>query len=132
MTYTPAQLDRIDALVAEKVMGWKWHNRLLCWVLGGVATLSETRSKRDYQPTRSIANAWEVVEHFGVLPVSIDNCWRDVGGERVSGWTCEITSHECTGEATASTAPLAICLAALRALGIDVEKEIARGPEVKA
>lgn len=48
------ELDTIDRQIAEKVMGWN-HDTGNIWSNGGIEVLN-------WQPTRNIAQAWEVLE----------------------------------------------------------------------
>lgn len=135
----------LDALVAEKVMGWP-HEQMLV----GIGTFYDAmhlepsraayrrRSHVDrfwerWSPSGSevvvsdtvpsystdIAAAWEVVEH---LPLT---WWPEVGRmQDGSSWYCELClgSPDPAGvgpaiRVVAATAPLAICLAALKAVG---------------
>jgi len=152
-TYTPEQLRRIDALVAEKVMEWirppKEKKYDGAWTIifnddGKITHLEQNGLKikceeyydewywknpegkyRDYTPewSENIIHAWMVVEkmrkyakspvdHNGIL-IMLDD----------SGWYCEFPAPRWE-EATCLTAPLAICLAALKAVGVNVEKEL--------
>ena len=63
--------------------------------------------------------AWDVVEEWGVLPWNIDNGWREKDGERISGVTCKVTTHTGSFEATEKDMPMAVCVCALRAVGVD-------------
>ena len=68
MTYTDAQLDRIDSLLAERLMGWEWLPKLSCWSpTGPDATLAHTRSRREFRPTRDLVAAFEVAERLRVI-----------------------------------------------------------------
>lgn len=139
-----------DALVAEKVMGWKRYaavsrgNRVVviaeklgdCWHIHSRSQrdpgtweatddpLTETWNLKRY--TTSISAAWEVVEKMreeGLL--------FEIGSRVSEGWYA-MTMHadyrscpECDGPYDlpywhAPTAPEAICLAALRAKGVEV------------
>lgn len=66
-----------------------------------------------------ISAAWQVVEKLGM--VTIENATPH------GPWSVGFTAHDCEGEphwvhVEADTAPLAICLAALKACGVEVEK----------
>jgi hypothetical protein len=116
----------LDALVAEKVMGWTWHDTMLCWYPSTPgATLNDTRSKQDWQPSTDISAAWEVVEK------STSFCevsrWIDEATGKIE-YVCGITighkpdpSGDQPSVAIADTAPRAICLAALKAVGVEVD-----------
>jgi hypothetical protein len=110
---------QLDALVAEHVMGWKKSNHLGSVIYEGKVwaydmspdDASESYVNEEHLPrfSTSIADAWLVVEKMA---------------ERSSDWSvCEgITAAFLTDEwhdVTADTAPEAICLAALKAVGYD-------------
>lgn len=115
----------IDKLVAEKVMGWKvksiqtserswqdaWRNedeKIMAWY-------------REWKPSTDISSAWQVfewLEAHGVVSVSSadDN-----------GKGCTFIPYVFRGQGlrdvsvSASCHPRAICLVALRAVGVEVE-----------
>lgn len=112
---TPEQHRKLDALVAEKVMNGK--------------------TPGDWHPSTDIADAWEVVEatslryREGLFGVNV--CRTAAGNpaysydatiyERIygkDGWATDDYKF-C---AHAPTAPLAICLAALKAKGVDTKE----------
>jgi hypothetical protein len=136
----------LDALVAEHIFGWTWwrQNSLRGTYLVDPtgwakdvgweqATRDDRRSERWYDYlfhwSTDIAAAWEVVEamraQYGVEMGSVESdTWR--------GWYCEFCDYsivrngkaKIVGEAVDNTLPLAICRAALRAKGIDVEHRV--------
>lgn len=111
----------LDALVAEKVMGWKrlyrvdWHGMDWMWDKKQGALYPEIQTTPQY--STSIEAAWEVVGKFTFFYL-----WRD--GKLLDGqWECKLTEKdEREFYVVAPTAPHAICLAALRAVGVDVDK----------
>jgi hypothetical protein len=108
---TPRQRD---ALVAEKVMGWiKSTERPQRWITD-YGALHE-----DYwRPTSSIAAAWEVVEKMR------SNGWEfelDSDVDRINEWCATFVTLSAVERGISPKAPEAICLAALRAVGVDVE-----------
>jgi hypothetical protein len=106
----------LDALVAEKVMGWKWigpdefnDNRHL--TLGGQKVQARIP---DY--STDIAAAWDVVEKMRPTFNLVLEC---VSLE----YNCHVARPGHLDEKVnvrADTAPLAICLAALKACGVEV------------
>ena len=115
----------LDALVAEKVMGFYWrdvneHQRALC--PPGIDDFFEILWGEDldkYVPDYStdITAAWLVVEkhpHYFIL--SRTNDWRGPGmlGDPKK-WVCRFYAPE-RFKVVADTAPLAICRAALKAV----------------
>ena len=114
----------LDALVAEKVMGIKLcHHELhetrptckYCHLNKGFWQPKWGRIEPPRHYSTDIAAAWEVVETFagkvyvGMARGKYSGDWKAVIGDRVR------PSYEIEAE----TAPLAICLAALKAKGID-------------
>ena len=111
----------MDALIAEKVMGWKKI------VIGGVGwfvkesplgmSYQYMTQSGDFEPSTDIAAAWQVVEKMSSRkdwdehPVCIvrNYAFKDM-------WTVELRDYDF--DATAETAPLAICRAALLAVMI--------------
>lgn len=103
----------LDALVAEKVMGWhKGAELSSAWF--------DSRHNfvhwKEWCPTVDIKAAWEVVEKMREEGTDVDIYWS--GNEWI------VTLGENPGGspdgATSDTAPRAICLAALRAKGVEV------------
>ena len=103
----------LDALVAEKVMGWR--RREGRWLVP-----DRVYSRRNCpRYSTSIAAAWQVVERFEERvaiegPVTTSDIWR------CSIWTSWDENRE-SSVADTTSAPRAICLAALRAVGVGVE-----------
>lgn len=122
----------LDALVAEKVMGWKLENyetsepastdrhyldasRNDGWAWVGRETDIEAWQ---WQPSTDIAAAWEVVEkllpcQFTLGSPEKESAKGDVWYAEFGEWVDHLFQGE---EATAPTAPHAICLAALKAM----------------
>lgn len=112
--------DLINALVAERVMGWTYlNNDETSAQLAGVARPiycswidknKKLRTIGDFDPSRNIAHAMEVFDKFedGVIT-------KDAWGYEVKTnlWISEHDANLC----------IAICLAALRAVGV-TDKEI--------
>lgn len=124
-------LREIDKLVAEKVMGWVaggngyWHDPAR-----GPADASFVGSTRwtiygpdgdgefvNFRPSEDIAAAWEVVEAFPCEDVFLGSA-HDVQSNR---WQWCVSFNNPEDIAYADTMPLAICLAALKAKGVEVE-----------
>lgn len=108
-------LRKIDALVAEKVMGWRPPSEDVAdlWERSKVWYSPETASAEhlpDY--SSDIADAWEVVEKLE----SEDPGYFNLSVTTPPGWY--VTFVDPDSCAYADTAPLAICLAALKAKGI--------------
>lgn len=114
----------LDALVAEKVMGWK-RNKFsagLSWdTPSGYRTWEPSSFGSGFQPSVDIAVAWEVVEKI-VTPtrcVDVRSLFAKTGPDP---WECFVYDEMQDGDGVdvsveAQTAPLAICLAALKLVG---------------
>lgn len=113
----------LDALIAEKVMGLVEHasyagkNKVsLGWRKQGDISFIDLRKLKDY--STNIKDAWEVVEKTGLLIV------YELHQESDSGkWLIGYGSDGCgfTTMFEADSAPLAICLAALKSIGVTIE-----------
>lgn len=98
----------LDALVAEKAMGWA-RNRGSG--VGFTTPDGEYRSIDIWSPSTDIAAAWQVV---GKLRE------RGFGFSLNDAWIAWFLAAPNEYQASADTAPHAICLAALRAVGAEV------------
>ena len=98
---------KLDALVAEKVMGW---------ISGNSATVTTTGDVKWFETpaySTSISAAWEVVEKFEDSEV-----FRNDDDNGPIEWHCRLGYWKTgiLGHGIAPTAPLAICRAALKAV----------------
>ena len=109
----------IGALIAERVMGWRKVTQMddcACWDAGESVRryTGPTDNDGQFDPLTNIAHAWEVVEKMSYWNITVQHdarqghWWCRIEGERVCAADVDVT-------VTAKTAPLAICLAALRA-----------------
>ena len=118
----------LDTLVAEKVMGVDlspvehkaWDGRL-SFVPGAIAWCTDWTESPEPEPfSTSIEAAWEVVEKLTMHSIQIRINKHDASD--ITWW--EVYIHrDFTGEeyrAYADTASRAICLAALKAVGVEV------------
>lgn len=110
----------LDALVADRVMGWKsTGGRHLAWEKGnGLITWEDSSWGNGFRPSTEIYAAWEVVEKF----------FRKGTQTLIIGCRGRAFSFRCywngnRGEAIADSAPLAICRAALMAVMGEEEAE---------
>lgn len=117
--------DALDALIAEKVMGWERQpsagpfpelNPKGYWW-----RIPETGwGRQDFHPSLFIADAWMVVEKLKALPYAKGD--QDPISELRLWWSNQTKTWHCRTwgenfyEAKADTAPEAICLAALKAI----------------
>lgn len=126
----------IDALVAMRVMGWryeevpaggngifaKWYDADGHEMWNNMVTVTHIWGDR-WQPSSNIAQAFQALEQFRP-PKYLYRVCSSVDGR----WWCEIALLETKEGATtfdscresADTAPMCICLAALRVHGIEV------------
>jgi len=110
----------LDALIAEKVMGWKFIGPFTTdptlgsdrWATDGNGCERYYSDVPDY--STSIAAAWEVVEKFKHIQLSVGHAgvWYAV----ISVYKDESTLFEEFEGASNKSAPHAICLAALNSL----------------
>ena len=120
----------LDVLVAEKVMGWKNispHYSKTPW-----GTDPKHGMNWCQLPSYStyIVAAWEVVEKMASLDWDVNiSLSSKLPSDDVERWYCEMTCGDDNAawrddfrfiQIWASTAPLAICLAALKAVGVEV------------
>lgn len=97
----------IDELVAQDILGWSWSTE-------DGAVMSPDRNWYagiDFKPSTDISDAWKVVEKMSLFSGEYylyDN----------SVWTFPDDIY-----VNASTVEMAICLAALKAKGIEVEED---------
>lgn len=125
---TDAELRELDAQIAVEVMGWKpWRSPAAktadpdCWLTGN--TESPTHAMWGWKPSVDMSDAWRAVEKLiadwsGRLRVTVETSGK--------GATCDIvalTGHGRQGRADSDSAPLAICLAAIRASGSEASTE---------
>jgi Phage ABA sandwich domain len=119
----PPELDRreLDLLVSENVLGHQ--------ILGNrKGTLKERTRDGQVRPLRPYSSdinaAWEVVRRMGITLIPIENDqWFGLVG-KTKGWASpgeflkylQTADFVNAGAAVADTAPLTICLAALKAL----------------
>jgi len=112
----------LDALVAEKVMGWEyvidgegtgWVDKATEQFVTGYNNDDPSQPEIAPPPfSTSIAAAWEVVEKL-----KSDNRTIDISSA-TPGWRAIIDEcHDWKVEVRAETAPRAICLAAMKASG---------------
>ena len=117
----------IDALIAKKVMGYE-PSEFTHWPCGKARSPNQLYWRKDGKLfmfdnlphySTDIAAAWQVVE-------KIKGKYRGVEiGYRLGGWFCQIEDgtsdidERYIAQAEADTAPLSICLAALKAVGVE-------------
>lgn len=110
------ELDKLDHLAAEKIMGW-FLTDYGAWVTVTRSTTNKGDDifhhyKVDYQPTRNIAQAWELLEKLGLNRYRLYKHSKD--------FQLVIQTKSDFFEAQAETASLAITKACLKAVGVDV------------
>ena len=118
----------LDALVAEKVMGWRLldppqadqPSYWATWVM-----LPHREAAKDWSPSTNIAAAWEVVERLRANGYS----WMQFT-LIADQWDLEMGQggHDIGCDTLAPTAPLAICRAALKAASYDDYKSFLNEP----
>lgn len=119
-------LREIDRLVATKVMGWKIYADSAGYKFWSINENDISRiicSVTSFEPTKDIADAWQVVEKLRERKIfSLYDAW-DEDDNKIFCAVFEYndTYHVVEYKEYAETAPLAICLAALKSVGVEVE-----------
>ena len=118
----------LDALIAEKVMGWRDIATDGVSVYGHLPPgtephLNVTRAGNGFYHIKrystSIADAWEVVERMRELSFVLTLSWQSRNSEWCAHWFYPADrTHKA---AFHKSAPRAICLAALKTIGVDVD-----------
>jgi hypothetical protein len=126
---------RLDAIVAEKVMGWTVERaQIPTYPRGGIPHVSV---RTVYTVTRPDGSQWSPVYDLDItdLPrysTNIADAWKVVEKMRDDGWhpavEWELNQWECTmwhvayesGYARSDSAPEAICMAVLKAKGVGI------------
>ena len=116
---------QLDQLVATKVMGWEIASTKASYRKespdGGRDTIIMAH---DFRPSESIAHAWEVVEKMRSDNISLGITWTTGRFSVCQVSMCRSTMCEpIIYTANADTAPMAICLCALQAVGLAGVKE---------
>ena len=111
----------LDALVARMVVGWTWDD-VSAWAPGRSRYARNLPGREwEFLPHYStdMAAAWELVERFDTAEVR--RVYKPGSRRGDFYWIASLTGPKAGafGDASAATAPLAICLAALDA--VDVE-----------
>lgn len=112
----------MDALVARKVMGWKlketFNGGRAVEIWEGDPKARWGRIIQGFQPSQRIPDAWEIVEKL----YSEKKWGINVRSDHVNkGWIIDSYKLDLKGqfEVFAKTAPMAICLAGLKIVGIE-------------
>lgn len=115
----------LDVLVAEKVMGWRAHT---IWGTDYEVGSGEPVRRICYAPYYStdIAAAWDVVQKMREDRRKVLVHWENgqTSAYNEEFWEVEISGPlrlDAAFRAHADTAPHAICIAALRAVGVEVD-----------
>ena len=121
-------MGRIDALVAEKVMGWKKIEEgvLWWWEIPGEDPHHEDWNGHSHTPeyTRDPAAMMEVIEAMRKDGRKVTYETGYFGGRCVNDVVISMNMKpgSRSGEADADTMPLAVALASLKAHGVEVPK----------
>ena len=116
----------LDALVAEKVMGWVVvRKQSIANAMGqhvmddyvGQPSIGVTQPVLVPRYSLMIQEAWKVADHLRNRSQFVA-VLSGMGPQGVQPWICKINRDGGFLEERADTAPVAICLAALKAVGI--------------
>ena len=132
-TEIPIDTDRnreIDKLIAEKVMGWTYLEKAKLNGHSGTdwTGITPTLSRQSIPTyTTDVAAAWTVIKKLKDRDGHPNYLWLSYQGDAVltkhnsSHWLCAFASPE-QFRAEADTAPMAIALAALAAVGVEIKE----------
>lgn len=101
-------LQEINNLIADKVMNWKLKE-----MFHGDFWIDENEGwhlKQLWKPTTNIDDAWLVAEKFEYIDIE----------KNAGHYYCALMNEQFY-QGDASRAPLAICIAALKSVGVEVE-----------
>ena len=116
----------LDALVAEKVMGWvEVRKQSIANAMGqhvmddyvGQPSIGVTQPVLVPRYSLMIQEAWKVADHLRSRSQFVAVI-SGMGPQGVQPWICKINRDGGFLEERADTAPVAICLPALKAVGI--------------
>lgn len=114
----------MDALIAERVMGWEIHPHKTHYIHNDGKT-GYFVPCGEFQPSEDIAAAWQVVERMRYKNFYSQHTDLTLASENEEWWSWTFIDHNplagYSEKATAETAPLAICRAALLAV-MDCDK----------
>ena len=124
---------KLDALVAEKVMGWRVEAApSLTWYWDGP---NHSIDSNDWRPSTNMSDAWMLVEKFKGARSRGGRIWVQVYAEPTAKeykeigeidhglpeWTCVIGNSRTKNiRVSGESAEHAICLAFLRFVGVDL------------
>lgn len=112
------ELDRLDRLAAEKVMGWLWVPDAINYQ-GGAWRTTNWHYRESWQPTRRIEQAWECLEKLGSKWWKVE--YVDISDSPTPNYSCLILINPYLNIIEfADTAAEAIVRACLKAKGIEV------------
>ncbi|WP_049680939.1 BC1872 family protein [Peribacillus loiseleuriae] len=107
----------IDRLIAEKVMGWTSDGYLYHDMITG-----DMCSINEFRPSEDLEDAWLIVEKISYgnteLIFDLELRYKGFWAYFTDGKSDDYSSEQ------EKTAPLAICVAALKATGVNIEEEV--------
>lgn len=115
----------IDVLIATNFMGWKYDPKFVhkwTFPVGPLTGRGDLDSMPNY--TTNIFDAWKVVEQlsFQGSGFQLESQWCGEFGQ--NGYSCKFADFNSKGwfdTVYTDEAPKAICLAALKTIGVEVE-----------
>ncbi|WP_182200111.1 BC1872 family protein [Paraliobacillus salinarum] len=114
----------IDRLIAEKVMDWDIEEFRNIGIVRAYAEDEVITIPDNFCPSESIEDAWEVVGELRKFRgFSIHDAWDEEDNLIYSAcFLYNDGAHAIDYQAYAKTAPLAICKAALKSVGVEVSE----------
>ena len=113
--------SQLDSMVATHIMQWQsrlWRQSEPYWDMPNEEAHGTLLMHDQWQPTRKIEQAFMALEKLREQP---DIYYLADVTMRPLEWICHIETERGLISVVADSAPRAICLAALRAVGVDVD-----------
>jgi hypothetical protein len=121
MTIQPGR--KLDILVAQNVMGWKYEPKYVHnWSRPDDRGLYQRCDESDIPKySTDMGKAWEIVEHLKNSKTPFRMMENLTSDPKFPCWAAAFDNY--AAEDDAISAPHALCLAALIAMGVDVSNE---------
>lgn len=107
----------VDTLIAEKIFGWKTTNYGLLNVIDAHTEDDDITLGKDFSPSEDIYDAWVVVNKMSYGKT--ERAFK-LENSNMGFWASFAVNDTWHHSGRQRNAPLAICLAALKAVGVEV------------